>query len=325
MITNKEYLENPAVSQSMLKKLLQHPAYFLSPGGIREGENVRIGDAVDCILTQGDEAFKENFIIKDIVSPSSGTQMAKIADCIIRTVKTSGITKESFNWEKTLRDCFPSIESKRGTVDEFVARFPAEALDYVKYQLWKDESILSQEEYKKVNTVVDSLRDSQFTFHLFDPPFEFQKAFYFDYKKGHVEHKCKILLDIFYKDDILKVIYPKDLKITSFNIYGWREQFLNLKYGYQAAFYTLGLKILFPDYIIADFEFVVESTKRSGSPLSFRVDEELLDIYTNGGKIRGEEVIGVHELLDDLFWHQETHQWSYKRKDYERGYHLLKF
>ena len=70
MIIDNNYLENKALNQSLLKKILVHPNLFLKRLQEQEGqelledeepsENVMIGDACDLILTKESRYFTIN-------------------------------------------------------------------------------------------------------------------------------------------------------------------------------------------------------------------------------------------------------------------------
>lgn len=308
MIINKEYLEKPGLSSSALKRLSVHPKYFLSKKFLEESDNIRIGNAVDFILTQGEETFWDYFKVKDIVVPNVGTQPYDLSKLLIKSIREEGISKDQFDHKEAIKALWGTLGIKRGTVDDLIAKFEQAGLDYVYYTCWDEDICLSSEEYNKVNLITESLRNGE-TAAYFSGGYDKQVPLYFNCK----DHECKALLDLCEFGETIK---PKDLKITSYSVEDWESQFWQMKYYYQAGFYTLALEILYPDKKIENFEFIVESHKYPGTPLIYTVSDETLKLSLEGGvNKRGEKIRGIYDLLDDLTYYQETNNWTRRRED----------
>ena len=203
--------------------------------------------------------------------------------------------------------------------------------------------VLSVPQSLKIDKIVESLSTHPRTAFLFDrstlnnhPNVDvyYQLPIYFIYKGL----KCKALLDMVFafKDDEGKVVRVKPVDLKT--MFGATTDFLSSlkQWGYhiQAAWYTEALKhFLNPvgltqgEYILENFQFVVESSSKQGEPLLYTVSDDLLHLGKYGrpqlivfGHARGEgsdftyniphkEIRGFESLLDEYKYYMDT-EWK---------------
>ncbi len=271
MQTDLEYKESKALSQSQIKSLLFGVGLYQKLLKEEEEETYfLIGDAVDILLTQGEEVFNSYFYVSKIDKPS---------DTIMN------IVNYVFNRDSTK---FNNTQS-----------YILEACDFYKYQTnWKHETrifkvielgeaywkeltkangrtILDVEDYSTITKVVTSLKTHRFTKEIFEKESLNQLAIYFDV--GDVA--CKALLDRVNIDHEAKTLQPIDIKTIGDYTKSFKYNAQRFRYDIQAAFYTEALSYWktynYTDDTILPFQFAVESTKYPGfSPLIFTCTQD---------------------------------------------------
>lgn len=276
----EEYFQNPAVSQSQLKTLLISPKAFGEERKVElyfeEKEHFTIGSAVDCMLTEGEDAYKSKYhiskvenkpsdVVKSIINQvfdyasNTDEEIGLILDPMYRVLITTCCEHHNYqnNWKN---------ETKVSKICEY-------------YEYWEDlklargKTILSIEEETLIDTIVMSLRTNEVTSKYFNQEeIQYQVPIYFEF--DGVE--CRALLDMVIFDRENKTIQPIDIKTMGDYTLKFPISLRRRRYDIQAAFYTEALQWLYPDYEILPFKFIVESTTAPGDPLVFNCTTDLL-------------------------------------------------
>jgi hypothetical protein len=323
-----EYYESSALGQSKLKRLLGDLGSFHKVED-SSAEHFVIGSAVDCILTNSREAFKEEYYTSEVEKLPSETVVsilqsvhedllqdyAEHLEVIIGQENPEPVTP-FIDFVGDLKD-HPSYILDACDKAEWQPRWGADAklkniiepgTEYF-MDLCKafGKRVISKSQANIIDAIVASLQNSPRTAYFFSRHFfealpnitiYYQFPIYFEYRGI----QCKALLDmvIVERDDEGKIlsITGIDLKTMNGNTYYFPSSIKARRYDIQAAWYTLALHSHFavPDGsdVIKPFQFVVESTTYQGKPLNFIVAKSLLDM----GRF-GRRAISLHET--DMF------------------------
>ena len=319
MILNEEYLESKALSQSMLKKLLVHPQLFLNYTTAMSDEldepkeTTTIGDAVDIILTQGDDAFVENFYVTEAEKPTAmmGTFVWELY-----------INRENSNAEQIAYE----RSGFKIKIDKVRERYEAEGRMYYESLLEAEgKSTLTIHQYNKIVAIVESLRTNPFTADWINGTDNLevhkQVVLDFEYPMNGTNYKCKGLVDLLVIDKTTKMAYPIDIKTSSSATNSWLSMFWKFRYDLQAAFYSYGIRhtkslkaLGFEE--IHPFRFIVENQDYPGNPLIYEMGSTLEQLGRLGGKHEYREYEGFHQALQRYDWHVKNDLWQYKMEDY---------
>ena len=302
-VTEPEYREDPALSYSVLSKYEREGFEHLDKlFESFESPSLTFGSAVDCLITDGEEAFAERFFISDIPSmkPSvepivkeiyekfhnSYTNINDILDSEIMPIIAE--YKYQPNWKNETRCKVIKQEGYKYYQTMFMAG---------------DKTILSQDMYNKVFACVRALKDSPQTGIYFCPndPFSDVERFYQLKFKGTLEgidYRC--MMDLAIVDHENKVIIPCDLKTSAHREYDFPKSFLQWRYDIQARLYSRLLKHTiekdeyFKDFKVEDYRFIVVNNIDNPTPLvwKFGCTHALGGLKISGKKLRDPQNIG---------------------------------
>lgn len=312
------YREAEGLNYSTLASIdSNYPAKAFEEGGERfSSDAMNRGSLVDCLLTSPDR-LESDFII---TPNQSGLSEAIIG--IIKATYAANTINDELN--ETL---VVSIARDR----EFGSKWSTEVLTKKVYnedtkllyrylKLAEGKTPVSEQEYEQARQVVYVLRNHVFTRNLFveedEKEIKFQHEIYWE-EDGL---PCKGMLDMVIFDHKRKLIQPLDLKIKSDSKYSFTRSFLQFKYYLQAAWYSRGLKILYPDYQVLRFAFIVTSFDYPEPPLIYICSQATLDAGWKGGILKetGQTVKGALALLNDYKWYMQTGNYAYPREVYEK-------
>ncbi len=290
MQTDLEYKNSTAVSQSLIKSLLYGVGLYHKIAKEEEEEtHFLIGDAVDILLTQGEDVFNSLFYVSKVDKPSD-TIMNIVNYVFIRD-------KSKFNNTQSL-----ILEACR--VYNYQSNWKDETRLFKIIELgevyWKElvkcdgKTMIDLDQSITINLVVNSLRNHRFTKNIFEQESLNQLAIYFELDGI----SCKALLDRVNIDHWNKTLQPIDIKTIGDYTKSFKFNAQRFRYDIQAAWYTEALTkwavFNYPEYTILPFQFVVESTKYPGfCPLVFTCSQEDL----NSGKY-GVNVINHIEIYN---------------------------
>jgi len=325
MITDNQYLEDGAESQSKLKKILKHPFFYLNNKYSDDDEPAEvtlIGDGVDMILTQGEDSFNENILVASVERPTG--QMGDYVWALY-------VNRHREDPEQIAYDI---VGFKRDTLDKVKERFKLEGQEYYN-QLLESENkkVITPTQYETIQNIVESLKHNQFTQSIFSNP-KYQRAYQVPLYGIWGRFKMKGLLDMIVYDSSTNTIHPIDIKTTSKSLHFFDDTIFDHRYDFQAAYYlelinqNLGLlKAHFqcksvPN--IGHFKFVVESQVYVNAPLIFEMSDESINIGRIGGKRKNRTYEGFTQAFERLAYHLDTDLWDYRKEDYEsKGVRLV--
>lgn len=345
MLTNQEYIQNTALSQSDIKLFEKNIIEFYNQKILGLVEEVQsdpmdIGSIVDAIMLDPEE-LKKYYVVTDLKAKG---KVKEVVDLIWNKTSTS----ESYNKDLTLA----------GLTD-----YVKEAIKQVEYQLnWKEETrikkiedegqeyyeqlqeargmyMVSLESWNTAHALVQELTDDNMTASIIEwlkhpetipdnITLHLQEVL-----EGEFElTKLKGKLDFFIVDNNNKVIEPWDVK-TAKNHNRFKINYKASKYGRQGAFYTELLKQNYPDYKILPFKFLVlpvENNKKlhedaaSEKPEVYAMTAKELQIHTDGVYLgNGYRIKGWKELVKEIQWHINTQNFQHRKEYYETGMNTL--
>ena len=282
-ITEPEYREDTALSYSTLSTFERGGFHSLSSlSDKKESPSLLFGSVVDCILTDGEEAFNERFAVLDYSVTEGGMNVCKALASLysdqykefkdIPEVLVSQTAQEAGFWKD------PKWNARRykevlGTGDVDI---------YYKVLTNSDKTIINSQMYTEALAAVEALRTSEATKFYFeaDNPFNADVKRYYQLKfkttLNGIDYRC--MADLIVVDYKEKVIYPCDLKTSSHFEDEFFKSFVQWNYQIQARLYWRIIRQLmdadeyFKDFELKDYTFIVVN-KESLVPLTWRFED----------------------------------------------------
>lgn len=320
----EEYFKSPRISNSLLG-LINTPKlfkFFLDNPDIENEETkaLRIGSALDCLLTSPDR-WNNDFNVIDVVRP--GGMMQKFLDSL-----PPGLNQDSDI--EFYRDAYNKSGYKKSiqlVVKDLWSKFNLEEYYKAISSIKPNQTLLSKDEFDLVTVVKESLLSNPFTREYFINDYshiELIHQFPIYFKLEDMD--CKALLDGVKIDHENKTVTPFDLKTTSKNSWDFPIAFWEYGYYRQCALYTEAIKdymnrmkdiISWGDYELKPFEFVVVKKELgrfvAGAPFIWVVADSDLYAGMHGGKLTippYRKMPGILELIQALKWHIKTNKWE---------------
>jgi len=323
-----EYYESSALGQSKLKRLLGDLGSFHKVED-SSAEHFVIGSAVDCILTNSREAFKEEYYISEVEKLPSEAVVGILQSVHQDLLQDYAEHLEVIQGQDEPLPVTPFIDFVGDLKDH--PSYILDACDRAEWQpRWGADAklkniiepgteyfmdlckafgkrVISKSQSNIIDAIVASLQNNPRTAYFFSRHFfealpnitiYYQFPVYFEYRGV----QCKALLDmVIVERDIegkILSITGIDLKTMNGNTYYFPSSIKARRYDIQAAWYTLALHSHFavPDGsdVVKPFQFVVESTSFQGKPLVYTVADSLLGIGRYGRR-----AISLHDT--DVF------------------------
>lgn len=337
------YRELGALNVSMIKLFDTDPVKFFETFKLGKKKkavknvSTKIGDLVDFYLLdcKGDESefdlrvdekfalFEENkgsgqaFILAD--------ELFEIAQ---ENTDENGVIMLKF--ESMFSDALKKVQANGKysgkTEEKALEDFEKKALSYYDFLIENaDKVVVDESLINKAKKVGNLLKDDEFTADLFnddDANIENFPKFVIEWKYTTKSGKvidCKSEVDLIKVDHKNKIIYPKDLK-TTYDNENFEYTYLKFRYDLQAAFYTLAIKYWaneegLNEYIVKPFEFIVGDTSANNRrPVRYQLD--IKDVYAglDGFTLRGNEYKGIHQLIEDISWAEDTDNWNVSKQ-----------
>lgn len=187
---------------------------------------------------------------------------------------------------------------------------------------------MSQEDYKLITTIVQSLQthpisEDLFNFDEFNKEIFYQFPIYFEYEGVEM----KALLDIVIIDHINKEVSIYDIKTIGDEVINFYKSYSRNRYDIQAVTYSEAMRYYLDkngmfNYKIKPFSFVVESTVNPGNPCIFTMDAQAYTVAYEGlsrhfistsdytgvepSYITKNPYKGFKQLIDDYKWYVEN-------------------
>lgn len=298
-----EYFNDPALSQSKIKKLLKGlGSYHSKDLYFEEKESLLYGSAVDCWLTEGEDVFWNTYYISTINKPSD-----KIMSIIHWIVDNYGELSDV----AILNGCMYHNYQNRWTDDVKIQKITDLGKEYFDELIAsKDKTIIDTQQWWIIQALILSFYLDTKCNILFVEEFGKRKLYqlpiYFRYE--HVD--CKALLDILVIDDMAKTVQIFDIKTTAFPTKDFKKVAKKFRYDIQASFYTLAIQKWLEDrgmvdYAILPFTFVVESVQYPDKPVFYVCNDT--DLYT--GKYG---LIETQQCITDKFKDKHIEHYGYE-------------
>jgi hypothetical protein len=314
MITDKEYLGSGAISQSRLKKILVHPSQYIDPREDSEFDepktNIAIGDGVDILLTQDEDAFFEQFHIASVERPTG--QMGDYVWSLF-------VHRNNDNAEEI---AYQEAGFRRDTFEKVKQRFETEGAPYFNDLLaGEGKTVITPQQFTQIQTAKETLLTHPFTSKYFQNTERYEVHYQYPIYFNYEGYECKGLLDMLIVDKEERAVFPIDIKTTNYKVDSWVGNFWSLRYDFQAAFYSYGL--LLSDTLhkfncdkIGTFRFLVVNQTNPSTPLVFEAGPDIIKFGHTGGKIISREYEGFSQAIKRLAWHTENDLWEYRMEDY---------
>ncbi len=277
-----------------------------------EHESLKLGSAVDCILTQPDK-FKQRYFVGE--TKTLGDKPFLIMQETFDRI--SHMDKSKIEFKGILDAIIVPIAREVGywgrIKDEakYKERLTIDCLEYYNAKVKAgDREIITQEELLKIQNTVNKFitgvpgifNNTKDTIQIY-----FQKAIFANF----LGTDCKCLLDVIAVDTVNKTIKPYDIKTMKFDITGFNHNFKRFLYNVQAVFYTELLKVAFPDYTIKPFTFLVASIDDNLPVQAFTLSDELYNYTLNGHPDKNTYYYkGIKQAIEDINKHIELDEYS---------------
>ena len=305
------YREDKALSYSTLSTYERGGGFNSLPTLFdkKESPSLLLGSIVDCLITDGEDAFNRQFMVADF---------PECSDTIINMVKA----------------LFINYKATHNSLLNIPSQVIIDMTEQIKYQLnWKpdtrvkvikekgeqyynllylagDKTIISSEMYNNAFAMVNALKTAPASKFLFAPndPFDtnVQRFYQLKFKAviDGVPYRC-MMDEVIVLHDKKKII-PIDLKTSYKPEWDFYKSFLEWGYTWQAKLYTRVLKEnlkdddYFKDFEIMPYIFVVVN-KETLQPLCWEFKESVNcdDFVYNDNVVRSPLTIGK-ELYDYL-------------------------
>jgi len=183
--------------------------------------------------------------------------------------------------------------------------------------------VIDSEMMNKANNAVNALRTNEFIRPILWPDKKEKRTQVF--LKGYIDNVLfKGLVDLILIDHEQKIVEIYDLKTTSET--NFSKSFYLYRYDIQQNVYEILLKeyvdVEFPGYSIQPMRFITVNTKYFYSELWYDNDR----VYNKPRMttlIKGEEFIGLKDLIENYKWHYTNNRWDFNPSVY--AHNGLKF
>jgi hypothetical protein len=201
------------------------------------------------------------------------------------------------------------------------------------------KTVISVAQKTTIDNIVMSLSTNERTAKYFNREvqekeifvdFYYQLPIYFNYRGVD----CKALMDLVIvvkntEGSIIKV-KPIDLKTMAGSTLLFNSSLKTRRYDIQGAWYTLAVNSwlrgqdTLSNIVIDPFLFIVESSTHQGTPLVFKMHEDLLKMGKSGREaeinyiskpeaVLKQQILGYDDLLDDYLFY-ESNDWSLDKR-----------
>ncbi len=302
-VPEETYRNDSALSYSILAKYEREGFSHLDTLFDRvESPSLLFGSCVDTLLTDGDVAFNNQYMVSDLPSLDPGIEP------IVKEVFSQ--FKNSYtNINDIPESQIAPIISQYGYQPRWKPETRCKAVRekgqhyYQTLFMAGDKTIVPQNVYNKVFACIRALKDSPQTHFYFkdNDPFEEVERFYQLKFKGTldgIDYRC--MADLILVNHKTKEIIPCDLKTSSHREWEFPVSFLQWRYDIQARLYWLLIKQTmdkdeyFKDFTLGDYRFIVVNNIDNPIPLvwNFAGTRAAGEITLGGKTLRHPTTIG---------------------------------
>lgn len=333
------YKELEAVNYSLLKRILAGNVR----GARKQSASMDLGSLVDCRITTP-ELFDELF---SAIESKPGDKPKQIVDHLFDSNEAVPFNLLDKELLFTLMDLYEYRTSYTDNRDERrFSFFENEARNYYNERFAnRNKIIVNKADVTLSETIAQSVINGRFTAPFHNLPFGIKVHNQVIVTWEYAGVPCKGLVDRILEnttnDPVMlgnyvlpgKSVLLIDYKTTGDSVYRFPKQMWKYRYDMQASWYSFGVNQWIaqnkPDVQIADFMFIVESTKYIGTPMIYRlsrVDKHIGRwgaIRQNGSYVIDDsgydrlaenyslDVLGWEQALSLYKWHNEFNEWEY--------------
>jgi len=255
-----DYITSRHLSYSRIKSLLHQ-------GEKSDSVSLQTGSIVDSILTGNPNEEIEVVELKSL---------APQEDKFIRELYKLTDKPDALDFQVA----FNNVGIKRGKVDDFIKVFNdnQDFWKFLKHKDLSDKIVTTKKHFENCEIIADRVINSDYGWYFnhhyqVDGSIKFQLELYYEY--GNYGYKIKP--DILLVDSTNKTIRCIDLKTTSSHPANFLESYVAYGYNFQSRFYNYVLSLLYPDYTILPFQFLVVSTVKDHDVLLFTDDLDMTE------------------------------------------------
>lgn len=330
-ITEEEYRAMPALSYSTLSRF-EREGWRKLPNLFDkiEGPFLTFGSAVDTYLTDGVDAFNEQFVVCEYPAISD-TLVAITKSLYIQfgpTVLTlDGISDEDISNTALMNNYYVKPNYANHRVKSIRENC---GIYYELLRISEGKIILTQQDYDDIIACVEELRTNKRTARFFNgvSPWEdnFEKLFQLKFEAEFEGISVRCMFDEIIVDHKDKKIFPIDLKTTGKPEEEFMDSFLHWRYDIQGKLYSYILQEViskdeyFKDFTIEAYQFIVIN-RRTLSPLVYIFQDNFSDknLVTHEGKVYRD----WRPILQDLNYYLNAGTVKYSREDADTRFKLI--
>lgn len=297
------YRQDPALSQSALTKYEREG--FENLGKLFEHietPSLTFGSMVDCLITDGDRAFQEQYMVSDI------PKLEPSVEPIVKEIYN--IYHDSYTNINDIPDsCVAPIISQYGYQPKWKPETRCKVIREKGAQYYQTmfmamgKKIVTQDVYNRVFACVRALKDSPQTHNYFceDNPFDNVERYYqLKFKETFNGVPYRGMADLLIVNHDKKKITPCDLKTSSHREYDFYKSFITWGYQCQARLYWRLIRAAmdkddyYKDFTLEDFRFIVVNNIDNPYPLVWLFDrtQAIGEITLGKVTMRDPETIG---------------------------------
>lgn len=317
-VTEEEYRKDPAISYSTLSRFEREGWRNLAHLYDKiETPSLTFGSAVDALITDGEDAFNDRFIVCDF--PPLTDSLISIARYLYSAYghlysKLEDIPSIYINEAADVNGYY-----KGDKYENFRVKKIKESCGeyYSLLKLAEDKSILSTADYEDVMLCRDELLTNSITSYLFtESEYPIEKVFQAKFKASYIGIPVRCMFDELIINHSAKVITPIDLKTTGHYEEEFQDSFVKWRYDIQSRLYTYILNEVinsdpyFKDFTIDTYRFCTIN-RRSKAPLiwEFPLNHTVGDLMSDSGEILRD----WRSILTDLNWYLENPETKYSK------------
>lgn len=239
-----------------------------------ESPSLTFGGVCDTLLTEGEQAFKDKYLVVDINLTDGGINTCKQLIEMHLPYSTFEEIPEQVVSTAAKQAGFYADDKYDKTRYQKVLK-TGNIADYYQVLLSADKTVISTEMYNEATACVKALRESPATSGYFadDDPFSPIKRYYQLKFKADIDGVgYMVMADVIVVDYEKKIVYINDLKTMGFPEWNFEDNFLRFHYYQQARLYYRVIKAnldndpYFKDFKIENFRFIVVN-KNTLTPL----------------------------------------------------------
>lgn len=270
-VTEPEYRADSAYSYSTIARFTREGFGKLNKLFDRvESSSLTFGSMVDTLLTDGQEAFNNLFLV---------ATFPNISDNLINIAKYLYANYGSIY--RNISDIPDDILKRTGKEYDYYAsdKYAAYRVKKIKEEcaeyynllfLAEGKTVVSSEEYQNTLDAIEALRTDPYTKWYFeqDNPFDgIERCYQLKFKGEYEGITLRCMPDLIIINHNDKLIIPCDLKTSSKDEYNFHHSFIDWSYFEQAQLYwyiirqNLDKDEYFKDFRLADYRFIVVNKK----------------------------------------------------------------